>query len=117
MPTARLGSRASSYDPEHSSEPISSLLVASGVAGGVGSVLIPFFFVGDEGGVVVIIVLDRFVDFDVVLRFRDDRLDLAGVLFGIGLLKRHQLFGLHRLRRCFSGGRPGGGGTRRRPPR
>src|SRR5271168_2142705 len=69
-------------DPEHSSGPISSLLVASDVADDIGHVLIALFFVGDEGGVVVIIVLDRLVDFDVVFRFRDDRLDLAGVLFG-----------------------------------
>src|ERR1700733_1792472 len=110
--TTRLGRRAAYNDPEHSSGPISSLLVAADIADDVGHILIAFFFVGDEGGVVVVIVLDRLVDFDVVLGFWNDRLDLAGVLLGIGLLERHQLLSLHRLRRCFGCCCRCGAGTR-----
>jgi hypothetical protein len=36
-------------NPEHSSGPISSLLVAADVADDVGDVLVAFFLVGDEG--------------------------------------------------------------------
>src|SRR5229473_1217867 len=46
---ARLGRRAVAQNPEHSSGPISSLLVAADVADDVGHVLIALFLVGDEG--------------------------------------------------------------------
>src|ERR1700692_2255894 len=66
-------------NPEHSSGPISSLLVAADVADDVGDVLVAFFLVGDEGGIVIVIVFDGLVDLDVVFRLGNDRLDLAGV--------------------------------------
>src|SRR6202040_1253203 len=94
-------------NPEHSSGPISSLLVAADVADDIGDVLVAFFLVGDEGGIIIVVVFDGLVDLDVVFRFGNDGLDLAGILLGVGLLERHQLFGLDRLRRCFGGG--GGG--------
>src|ERR1700753_2385343 len=53
-------------DPEHSSGPISSLLVAGNVADDVGHVLVALFLVGDEGRIVAIVVFDGLVDFDVV---------------------------------------------------
>src|ERR1700692_3342827 len=96
-----------SQNPEHSSGPISSLLVAADVADDVGDVLVAFFLVGDEGGIVIVVVFYGLVDFDVVFRFGNDGLDLAGILLGVGLLERHQLLGLHRLRGRF--GRGGGG--------
>src|ERR1700744_6638355 len=74
-------------DPEHSSGSISSLLVASDVANDVGDVFVAFFLVGNEGGVIVVIVFAGFVDFDVVFRFRNDRLDLASIFLGVGLLE------------------------------
>src|SRR6202051_3303323 len=115
-------------NPEHSSGPISSLLVAADVADDVGDVLVAFFLVGDEGGIVIVIVFDGLVDLDVVFRLGNDRLDLAGVFLGIGFLERHQLFGLHRLRRrlgcgsgggrtCAGGGGGAGPGPRRRDRR
>src|SRR3977135_2495454 len=70
-------------NPEHSSGSISSLLV------------------GDEGGIVIVVVLDGLVDLDVVFRLRNDGLDLAGVLLGVGFLERHQLFSLDGLRSGF----------------
>ena len=54
--------------------------------------------------IVVVIVLDGLVDLDIVLELGHDGLDLAGVLLGVGLLERHQLFGLRRLRRSLGGG-------------
>src|ERR1700730_129851 len=85
MLSTRLGRRAG-QNPEHSSGPISSLLV------------------GDEGGIVIVVVFDGLVDLDVVFRLGNDGLDLAGVLLGVGFLERHQLFSLDRLRRYFGGG-------------
>src|SRR5690349_3154222 len=81
-------------DPEHSSGPISSLFVASDITDDVGNVLIAFFLVGNEGGIVVVIAFDGLVDLDVVFRFGNHGLDLAGVLLGVGFLERDQLFGL-----------------------
>src|SRR5437879_5811976 len=57
---ARLG-RLAGRNPDHKSGPISSLLVAPDVANDVGDVLVAFFLVGDEGRIVVVIVLDGFV--------------------------------------------------------
>src|SRR6266478_7270890 len=99
-------------NPEHSSGPISSLLVAADVADDVGHVLVAFFFICDEGGVVIVVIFDGLIDFDIVFRLRNDGLDLAGILLGIGFLERHQLFGLHRLRRRFGGGGRGAGARR-----
>ena len=48
---------------------------------------VAFLFVGDEGRIVVVIVVDGVVDLDIVFRFRCDGLDLAGVLLGIGLFQ------------------------------
>src|SRR5450631_4456145 len=73
-------------NPEHSSGPISSLLVAADVADDVGDVIVVFF--------------DGLVDLVVVFGLRNDRLDLAGILLGVVFLERHQLFSLHRLRGC-----------------
>src|SRR6185437_299995 len=100
-------------NPEHSSGLISSLLVAADVADDVGHVLVAFFLVGDEGGIVIVVVFDGFVDLDVVFRFGNRGLDLAGVFLGVGFLERHQFFGLSRLRRGF-GGSGGGRGSRAR---
>src|ERR1041385_7320212 len=97
-------------NPEHKSGLISSLLVTSDVADDVGDVLVALFLVGDEGGIVVVIVLDGLVDLDIVLGFGHHGLDLAGIFLGIGLLERHQLFGFGDLRHGLGGGR-GGGGT------
>src|ERR1700761_1225535 len=96
-------------NPDHRSGPISSLFVAAYVADNVGHVLVAFLIVGDEGRIVIIIVLDGLVDFDIVFRFRDDGLHLAGVFLGIGFLERHQLFGFRRLRLGL--GRHGRGGS------
>src|SRR6201998_197424 len=95
--SARLGRRAGK-NPEHSSGLISSLFVAADVANNVGDVLVAFFFIGDEGRIIIVVVFDRFVDLDIVFRFGNDSLDLAGVLLGVGFLKRHQFFGLGGLR-------------------
>src|SRR6266511_751645 len=94
-------------DPEHSSGPISSLFVASDITDDVGDVLIALFLVGNEGGIVVVIALDGLVDLDVVFRFGNHGLDLAGILFGVGLLERDQLFGLGGLG-LIGSGRSGG---------
>src|SRR6202166_470035 len=91
-------------NPEHSSGPISSLLVAADVADDVGDVLVALFLVGDEGRIVIVVVFDGLVDLDVVFGLGNDGLDLAGVLLGVGFLERHQLFSLDRLRRYFGGG-------------
>src|SRR3954452_13913388 len=104
------GGQRRDENPEHSSGSISSLLVAADVADDVGHVLVAFFLVGDEGGIVVIVVLDGLVDLDVILGLRHHGLDLAGILLGIGFLQRHQLFGLGGLRDGFRSGR-GGRGT------
>src|SRR6476661_1581550 len=85
-------------DPEHSSRPISSLFVTSDITDDVGDILIAFFLVGNEGGIVVVIAFDGFVDLDVVFRFGNHGLDLAGIFLGVGLLERDQLFGLGGLR-------------------
>src|SRR3954452_463332 len=91
-------------NPEHNSGLISSLLVTADVADDIGHVLVAFFLVGDEGGIVVIIVLDGLVDLDIVFGLRHHGLDLAGILLGIGFLERHQLFGLGGLRHGLGGG-------------
>src|SRR6201996_3305453 len=88
-PTARLGRRAGG-NPDHRSGLISSLFVASDIADDIGDVLVAFFLVGDEGGIVIIIVFDRLVDLDVVFRLGNDRLDLPRILFGVGLFERDQ---------------------------
>src|SRR5471032_2039155 len=75
-------------NPEHSSGSISSLLVAADVADDVGDVLVAFFLVGDEGGIVVIVVFNGLVDLDVVFGLRNHGLDLAGVFLGVGFLER-----------------------------
>src|SRR3984957_2413651 len=98
-------------NPEHSSGSISSLLVAADVADDIGDVLVALFFIGDEGGIVIVVVFNGLVDLDVVFGLRNDGLDLAGVLFGIGFLERHQLFSLDWLRRGV------GAGPRRRDRR
>src|SRR5215207_184146 len=87
-------------DPEHSSGPISSLFVASDITDDVGDVLITIFLVGNEGRIVVVIAFDGLVDLDVVFRFGNHGLDLAGILFGVGL------GGLRHI--GCSGGRSGG---------
>src|SRR5437763_5123424 len=110
---ARLGRRAGQQNPEHSSGSISSLLVAADVADDIGDVLVAFLFVGDEGGIVIIVVFDGLVDLDVVFRLGNDGLDLAGVLFGVGLLERDQLLGLCGLRHDLGGGCGGGSGCTR----
>src|SRR6266567_8745424 len=97
-------------DPEHSSGSISSLFVASDITDDVGDVLIALFLVGNEGGIVVVIALDGLVDLDVVFRFGNHGLDLAGILFGVGLLERDQLFGLGGLG-LIGSGRSGGCGA------
>src|SRR5476651_2711181 len=86
--------RLAGRNPEHSSGPISSLFVAADVADDVGDVLVAFFLVGDEGGIVIVVVFDGLVDLDVVFGLGNDGLDLAGILFGVGFLERHQLFSL-----------------------
>src|SRR6202790_3377152 len=102
-------------NPEHSSGLISSLLllVIADVADDVGDVLVAFFLVGDDGGIVIIVIIVVFVDLDIVFRFGNDGLDLAGVLLGVGFLERHQFFSLDRLRRCLGGScRSRGAGAR-----
>src|SRR5689334_19109740 len=96
-------------DPHYRSGSNSSLLVAADVADDVGDVFVALFLVGDEGRIVVVIVVDGLVDLDVVFGLRHDGLDLAGVLLGIGLFQRDRLFGLGGLRRI--GGDNGGGGS------
>src|SRR5262245_16348671 len=97
-------------DPEHSSGTISSLFITSDVADDVRNVFVALCLVRNEGRIVVVIVLDGLIDLDVVFRFGNLGLDLAGVLFGISLLERDQLFGLGGLRHVGGGGR-GGSGT------
>src|ERR1700730_6980207 len=109
LPPRAMGD-APGKNPEHNSGPISSLLVAADVADDVGDVLVAFLLVGDEGGIIIVVVFDGLVDLDVVFRFGNDGLDLAGILLGVGLLERHQLFSLDRLRRGFGGS--GGRGCR-----
>ena len=60
-------------NPEHSSGLISSLLVAADVADDVGDVFIALFLIGDEGGIVIVIVFNGLVDLDVVLRTPERR--------------------------------------------
>src|SRR5215467_11172180 len=88
-----LGS-ASGKTQNHSSEIISSLFVTADITNDVGHVLIALFFVGNEGRIIVIVVIEGLVDLDIVLGLGHHGLDLAGVLLGIGLLERHQLLGL-----------------------
>src|SRR6266853_931015 len=73
-----------SQNPEHSSGSISSLLIAADVADDVGHVLIALFLVGDKRGIVIVVAFDGLVDLDVVFRLRNDGLDLAGALLGVG---------------------------------
>src|SRR5882757_9567288 len=94
--------------PEHSSGSISSLFVAADVADNIGDVLVAFFLIGDEGRIIVIIAFDGLVDLDIVFGFGNDGLDLAGLLLGIGFLKRHQLFGFCGLRHFRDRGCCGG---------
>src|SRR6266581_4233236 len=96
---------ASGETQNHSSGIISSLFIASDVTNDVGHVLIALFVVGNERRIIVIVVVDGLVGLDIVLRFGDDGLDLAGVLLGIGLLERDRLFGFRRLRRGVGGRR------------
>src|SRR6266700_2774133 len=103
--TVHLG-RRTGMTLNHSSGPISSLFVAADVANDVGDVLVAFFLVGNEGRIIIVIVFDGLVDLDVVFRFGNRGLDLAGVLFGIGLFERDQFLGLGGFRRI-------GGSSRR----
>src|SRR3981081_70183 len=95
--------------PAPTSGPTASLLVAGNVADDVGHVLVALFLVGDEGRIVVIVIFEGLVEFDIVFRFRNNGLDLAGIFFGIGFFQRHQFLGLGGLRRRFGGSRRGGG--------
>jgi hypothetical protein len=54
----------------HTSKPTSSLLIVGDVADDVGNIVVALFLVGDEGRVIVVIILDRLIDLDVVDRFR-----------------------------------------------
>src|SRR3954469_20760531 len=54
--------RLARKNPEHRSAAISSLFVPPDVADDIGDVLVTFFVVGDEGGIVVIVVFDGLVD-------------------------------------------------------
>src|SRR6478736_8839000 len=110
--TARLGRRAG-MTLNHSSGLISSLFVAADIANDVGDILVAFFLVGDEGRIIVVIVFDGLVDFDVVFRFGNDGLDLASVLLGIGLFQRDQFLGLGGFRRVGGCGRRSSRGARR----
>src|SRR5579859_6760961 len=47
---------------DHTSKPTSSLLVVGDVADDVGDIVVAFFLVGDEGRIIVVIILDRLVD-------------------------------------------------------
>src|SRR6516162_2437559 len=100
---------------------ISSLLVAADVADDVGDVLVTFFLVSNDGRIfiITIVIFDGLVDLDIVLGLGNASLHLAGILLGVGFLKRHQLLGLHRLWRGFcswhrSGARGIAAPTRRR---
>src|ERR1700709_505893 len=101
---ARASNGVGGKNPDHNSGLISSLLVAADVADDVGDVLVAFFLVGDEGGIVIVVVFDGLVDLDVVFRLGNDGLDLAGVLLGVRFLERYQLFGFDRFRRRFGSG-------------
>src|SRR3954454_12225709 len=92
----------------HSSGPISSIFVAADVTDDVSDVFIAFFLVGNEGRIIIIVAFDGLVDLDVVFRFGNDGLDLAGILFGIGLFQRDQFLGLRGFRRIGGGCRGGG---------
>src|SRR6516165_9156896 len=104
-PPARLGRRAgkSGTTVDHTSARSSSLLVTADVTYDVCHVLIALLLIGDEGRIVVVIVIKRLVDLDIVLRFGNDGLHLAGILLGIGHLKRDQLFRFPGLRRHLVG--------------
>src|SRR6201996_7408020 len=59
--TARLGRRAGrTLITDQGRSQVSTLFVTTDVADDVGHVLVAFFLVGDEGGIVVIIVFDGF---------------------------------------------------------
>src|ERR1700754_4011101 len=62
-------SRRAGMTLNHSSGPISSLFVAADVTNDVSDVLVTLFFIGNEGGIVVVIVLDGLVDLDIVFGF------------------------------------------------
>ena len=64
-----LGGAASLQD--HTSKPTSSLLVVGDVADDVGDIVVAFFLFGDEGRIIVVIVLDRLGVLDVVDRLRN----------------------------------------------
>src|SRR5207245_7237705 len=82
---------------DHTSKATSSLLVVGDVADDVGDIVLSFFFLGDEGRIVVI-VLDGLVGLDIIDRFGNVSLGAAGRL-GIRLLERHGLdLCYHRLR-------------------
>src|SRR5437867_8897705 len=98
----QIGVRAMTLN--HSSGPISSLFVTSDITDDISDVLIALFLVGNEGGIVVVIAFDGFVDLVFVFLFGNHGLDLAGILLGVGLLERDQLFGLGGLRHVGSGG-------------
>src|SRR5437762_1369789 len=102
--TVHLG-RRTGMTLNHSSGTISSIFVAADVANDVGDVLVAFFLVWNEGRIIIVIVFDGLVDLDIVFRFGNRGFDLAGVLFGIGLLQRDQFLGLGGFRRIGCGGR------------
>src|SRR4029079_13998820 len=110
--TARLGRRVG-MTLNHSSGLISSLFVAADIANDVGDILVAFFLVGDEGRIIVVIVFDGLVDFDVVFRFGNVGLDLARVFLGIGLFQRDQFLGLGGFRRIGGRGRRSSRSARR----
>src|SRR5579872_3188940 len=70
-PSGASGRRAgkSGTTVDHTSARSSSLLIAADVADDVGDVLVTLFLIGNEGRIVVVIVLKRLVDLDIVLRF------------------------------------------------
>ena len=86
-----------------------TFFVARDVADDVGHVLIAFFFVGNEGRIIVFIVIDGVIDFDIVLGFQHGSL-LAGILLGVSFLQRDQFFALGGFR-SFRGGAIGAIGT------
>src|SRR4030081_2396705 len=93
----RVSGERAGQNPEHSSGLISSLLVAADVADDVGDVLVALILIGDEGGIVIVVVVDRLVDLVVVLLLGNDGLVLGVIFLCIGFLELLQLFGLDRL--------------------
>src|SRR3954452_1565311 len=103
VPAGESQSRLARCTLFHRSGLISSLFITTDITNDVGDVLIALFLVGNEGRIIVIVVVDGLVDLDIVFRFGNCGLDLAAVLLGIGLLERDRLFGLGRLRRGVCG--------------